>query len=711
MKALFKVFRKSVFYPVCVTVAAIAVLFPVPAIATNSMESGYFISQQIGETWVGVYQHQFQVQYRTESFSVDVVDGKVVLRIVQTGAPFADIDQINIKIATKDFAPAYARYTWNGENILDDISGLDNNVVLAHEREIEVGWDLPAGYKCVLVNLTANEYGHSLPFHFPENGYLSYKMGSNIGSITVDGLIAESDGTVPLCASFWRPDTGHPDGYTFIYLCDDEQYVYFSLDVTCDNTNEFGEDWAELNILLPDGSETAFRIDDFNATWGKPGFGLTSKVSYKHQTYEFAIPKALIGNGDVQFNLAYYGTAGVNGYVLADPEVYPLLIEINGSSNPGQVFSVGDELTIEGFFNLMARAQVNYNEYILETGLMCDLSLRDPDGIQLEFRSHSDQDDNEGSPGTTLVQTLYADRLSFTHTLTGPGEYTVWINSSAHADIYDLGHNHILGTSDYAQTSLSFTVGSGEDSTNKVSVNAEAGENSLAVPVGWSWDVNSGTQTTSFDVEDIPDGAELALTAPNTHIEDYTFYVFEGWDTDDDGVVDNITTSVTVNNDMTITAIYTPVIRVGNILDRCDNGEVSAPYDPDALPLNTPIYFGIKITIHAYESIEDVRMEDGLGADLTVTNPGEGTIREQTGKGKNSVSSTIVDWNLGDMGSDMTLYKFLTVWTSTNPKGKQQYNKSGEHLVNSGPVVHFTYNDQDYELRGPSIMVNVIELD
>ena len=145
---------------------------------------------------------------------------------------------------------------------------------------------------------------------FPQTGYATYEMGTNTGSINVDGFITETDGKAPLYSPFWRPTTGHPDGYTYIYVCDDGQNVYFSLDVTGDNTNEFGEDWAEIRILQPDGTEQAFRIDDFNTNWGEAGFGLTGKVSYKHQTYEFAIPKSLIGSENIEFSLEYYGTYG-----------------------------------------------------------------------------------------------------------------------------------------------------------------------------------------------------------------------------------------------------------------------------------------------------------------------------------------------------------------------------------------------------------------
>jgi len=288
-----------------------------PAIAdgisdNNSSEGGFIISQWTGETWEQVYQQRFQVKYSTEEFAFNAVDGELSLRIVQKDMPFADIDQIRLTACGVDLISEYARYTQDGQSILDDILEIDHNVVLAHEQEMEISWEMPAGCDNATVFLTANEYGHGAPLRFPWGGYATYEMGSNPGSIVVDGLITETDGDTPLYSPFWQPHSGHPDGYTYIYVCDDSENVYFSLDVTGDNTNEYGEDWAELSILTSDGTEQAFRIDDFDDTWGQSGFGLTSTVSYKHQTCEFSIPKTIIGNEDIEFKLSYYGTMMVN---------------------------------------------------------------------------------------------------------------------------------------------------------------------------------------------------------------------------------------------------------------------------------------------------------------------------------------------------------------------------------------------------------------
>lgn len=416
MRTLHKMFGKSMLVSICIVGVLIAALFPAALIGADSSETGFHISQWTGETWEEIYQHQFQIQYTTEAFTVDVVDGKVVLRIIQVGTPFADIDKISLMVDGEEPVPQCAQYTGNGQSILEDILELDHNVVLAHEQEIEVSWDVPGAQATIY--LTANEYGHAWPFHFPEVGYATYEMGPNTGSITVDGLITETDGTVPLYSPFWRPVTGHPDGYTYIYICDDDQYVYFSLDITMDNTNEYGDDWAELRILKSDGSEQAFRVTDFDTTWGKTGFGLTSKVSYKHETCEFAIPKSIVGADDIEFGLAYYGTGGGPGYGIDLP--YRKLT-INGNSDDEQVFNVGDTIDIEGwvtgsaYINGAPAPAGDENYAVVYWGL----DVGGPSG----YASPGDYDYHEGAGYQASWVTNQS--ISWSYKLTTPGEHYV----------------------------------------------------------------------------------------------------------------------------------------------------------------------------------------------------------------------------------------------------------------------------------------------
>ena len=449
MRTLHKMSGRSMLASICIIGVLIAALLPVPAVTGDSSESGFHISQLTGGTWEEIYQHQFQVEYSTDAIAVDVLDGRVLLRIVQAGTPFADIDQISLMIDGVELSPEYARYTASGQTVLQDILELDDNVVIAHEQEVEIYWDVPAGYDSATVYVTANEYDDSngMPFRFPEMGYATYEMGSDAGSITVDGLISEIDGTVPLYSPFWRPVSGHPDGYTYIYVCDDEQYVYFSLDIASDNTNEYGEDWAELRILKPDGSEQAFRVDDFDNTWGESGFGLTSKVSYRHQTCEFAIPKSIIGNDDIEFGLVYYGTEIGPAYDF-DPAV-DLAITINGSSASGQVFQVGDTLDIDGYVTSYAWIQ-GYG--YLEAWVDWELYVSGPSGYRSDWGN--DDEDNDLTGATYVMAEANNETVSLEYDLTAPGTHTIWLDS----DAYVYGDDPYVNTGDDYSIQLSFTV-------------------------------------------------------------------------------------------------------------------------------------------------------------------------------------------------------------------------------------------------------------
>ncbi|MDY6986882.1 MAG: hypothetical protein SWQ30_02395 [Thermodesulfobacteriota bacterium] len=289
-------------------------VLPVQAQGTDridpSSEGAFHISQWNGNAWEESYHPPFQVTYSTKAFDFNPIDGNVSLRIVQTGLPFADIDQARLVACGQELHPEHARYTGNNQSILHDILEIDHDVALAHEQETEISWRLPDECEQATLFLHANEYGHTGPLHFPVTGYVGYEMGSNMGSIVVDGTINETDGSDALYSPFWKPSTGHPDGTTYIYICDDSESLYFSLDVTADNTQDYGADWAEITILTWDGTEHVFRIDDFDDTWGKTAFGRTSQVRYKHQTCEFKIPKAIVGLEDIDFRLRYYGTTG-----------------------------------------------------------------------------------------------------------------------------------------------------------------------------------------------------------------------------------------------------------------------------------------------------------------------------------------------------------------------------------------------------------------
>jgi len=268
----------------------------------DESKNGFHIYQFIDDTWEERYQTNFPISYDTQSFPIHSISDQLKITILHTGSHFADIEQITLTTGETQITPLKAIRTQTQENILSDILKNDYNVVVAHEQPLEITWDLShVNPDDLTLTIRANEYGwFGRPFLFSDG---IYQLGSTYQPIMVDGILEKTLGS-PTHQVLWEPASGHPNGYTYIYVTEDEHHLYFSFDITCDNSNEFGDDWAEICI-----NNQIYRIDDFHTQWGKLGFGYTEKVSYKHQMAEFCIPKPKTSEEVIEFTFRYYGTA------------------------------------------------------------------------------------------------------------------------------------------------------------------------------------------------------------------------------------------------------------------------------------------------------------------------------------------------------------------------------------------------------------------
>ncbi len=285
---------------------------------TSAAPSTFYISQFDNGLWNLKYKYHFSNRYENKNFSFQKDKGYVRLRIMQNGSDFSDIEQISLKACGQKINPVYIRDINNNENLLNVLTYPDKNVAVMEGRIIEISWKIP--FYCkepATVSITANEYSNILrSFRAPDGtDFLNYSLTNKNKFMKIDGKINEVDGFQnPLYQFFWKPDTGHPDGYTYVYVNEDKDNIYFSLDITPDNTDENGEDWAKIILKIND-EEKEFKIDDSHDKWGKCAFGKTSKVSYNHQTCEFKIPKNNLENEkEMDFAIEYYGTAAPSAY-------------------------------------------------------------------------------------------------------------------------------------------------------------------------------------------------------------------------------------------------------------------------------------------------------------------------------------------------------------------------------------------------------------
>jgi uncharacterized repeat protein (TIGR01451 family) len=263
-----------------------------------------------------------------ETSSVDLsavlpdVDGEYKVRIAQQGGIAAHIDYVVFSNGTP-IAPTSAICVDDERNILRKVVSLDNDVADAWGKTIECEW--AGGSSSSVLLFTANQelYTIEAPLHTPyvmtPELMLPYTIQNN-GMFIADGVPNPSDADF---SDYWTPTSGHPYGYTYLWLRSDGEFLYAIMEVTADNTyDETG--WARLYVYA-NGALKDFRVDAMSDEYGIDRFVYTDTVPWQHMVYEFSIPLPEIGAaiGDtIKIGFGSYGTgyaAEVEKWVL-DPE-------------------------------------------------------------------------------------------------------------------------------------------------------------------------------------------------------------------------------------------------------------------------------------------------------------------------------------------------------------------------------------------------------
>jgi len=231
--------------------------------------------------------------------------------------------------------------------------------------------------------------------------------------------------------------------------------------------------------------------------------------------------------------------------------------------------------------------------------------------------------------------------------------------------------------------------------------------NPLSVAVRWAFGATSATGTTPFNITGL--SGELVLTAPLSHNQSYTLYIFEYW-TVNETIYNTANIRFNVGSSKAI-AHYARIFSVNKELRECYtiDGPTKVPYEPNAVPNGTRVHFVMRITVHTYRSVANIVVKDGIGADLVldgwVNSTGDvGYVKP--GKGK--VGATVVTWNIRTMGEFSEHTLDLYVHTGLNPKDKQEYTSPGKHHLNDGPEAHLNHNMAEYTLNGPPIEITVV---
>lgn len=300
--------------------------------------SGLTMKSSAGVVWNDTFTRQFL------DYSYPVASPRQNFTLQRNGSDtFLDIDSLTITCNGSLLTTTFVNQR-TSEDITAKLQATDLvTFTIYFDDLIQIHTDPCASNQVVHINVHEHTAAGGAPFNSPtEQRSIQYVSGTNpVVDTVMDGTIAAVDGTTPQLRETWYPTSGHPVGDSYVYISDDTNNYYVSIDVTSDNTNETrGEDFWKVMTL--NGKE--FFVNDFTATYGTCGFTTTSKVVYPHATCEMKIPKSKVGSSTLDFRMQYYGTSAggmltVTGFTKTDSDADNIV-------TPGQTVTYTIDLTM-----------------------------------------------------------------------------------------------------------------------------------------------------------------------------------------------------------------------------------------------------------------------------------------------------------------------------------------------------------------------------
>ena len=231
------------------------------------------------------------------------------VKVIQKGGGAAHIDSVLLG----GTPPVAVEGIQDG---LKKLSQKDFDVADAFGKEILITF--PETAKDSVLRLTArveNIVISKTPFQFPIAN-LHKKMDANSAfynyKMNTENILS------PIFKEFSLTGSGHPSGYTYGWVSNDDKNLYVKIDFTPDNTMDGDKDYAKVYVKTDVGLRE-FKVSVSDRKWGKPDFTYTDKVIYQHKTYDFIIPLKEIemqtGDKASEILLAFaaYGTASTPG--------------------------------------------------------------------------------------------------------------------------------------------------------------------------------------------------------------------------------------------------------------------------------------------------------------------------------------------------------------------------------------------------------------
>ncbi len=284
----------------------VALALPASALAAEGANGHYAVQVFSGGAWKTVATASFGVHYTTASIPMPGDFDRI--RLVQYGGTAAQID--GVLLDGQGPADAEGLTAPLG---LAKLQSVDCDVTNLHEQAVILTFGT-CGSDLELTARVQGDMTGTFPFEYPgENSLGPVTADSAFYSYAVaTGPTAIDTGAEPFMSVFSRPGTGHPEGYTHVWVANDEEHLLVTMDFTSDNTMDADDDYAIVHVRTASGVRD-FRVSANESEWGDVAFTYTDTVSYQHKVYSFEIPWEEIGGPTATVDVAFtaYGTAAI----------------------------------------------------------------------------------------------------------------------------------------------------------------------------------------------------------------------------------------------------------------------------------------------------------------------------------------------------------------------------------------------------------------
>ncbi len=240
---------------------------------------GFTVLTKDDSGWVARATINYGFEFQNRSIDVSSylpdADGEYKIRIKHGPEGMANLDSVTFGAGDANYDAHAIFDVASNEDLLNKLRASDSDVINAHSSTIEARFVVP-GTKHTRTPLRLSIRGREEdpndipggPCAYPSTLHpidehvasLTYRMGQNEGSLIVDGKLSRNDQLgQPLFESFTEPISGHPDGYTYGYVKNDDHFLYGAIDFTPDNTFDGLEDFGALLIYTRRRAGSAFR--------------------------------------------------------------------------------------------------------------------------------------------------------------------------------------------------------------------------------------------------------------------------------------------------------------------------------------------------------------------------------------------------------------------------------------------------------------------